>query len=229
LARKPDPDARPKLIAAARRAFAECGVDNARIEDIAREAGVSKGAFYLHFSDKSALFEELVSQFFGVMSDLTLQRHEGCQELIAAVGPMTAADWQTHSPRRGAYDRFEHEHTVRSLQAMWRHRDVLRTILDQGGPRGRLVEQFVELARGTVAAQFEAAMAAGALRPDLDRELVSDLVIGMWLQLGRRMVRAPARPDFDAWARTVDSLTAEGLAMRDSAVSSNLILTPAAL
>lgn len=72
----------------------------------------------------------------------------------------------------------------------------------------------MELARGTVAAQFETAMDAGALRTDLDRELVSELVIGMWLQLGRRMVRAGVRPDFDRWARTVDALTAEGLAVR---------------
>lgn len=220
MARKPDPDAHSKLLAAARRAFAELGVENSRIEDIAREAGVSKGAFYLHFRDKEELFEQLVSQFFAVMGDLTLQRHEGCNELIQRAGAMAPEDWQTCSARRVAFDRFEHEHTVRSLQAMWRHRDVLRAILDHGGLRGRVVEQFMELTRGTVAAQFETAMEAGALRKDLDRELVSDLVIGMWMQLGRRMVRAAQRPDFDGWARTVNSLTTEGLAMRDSPVIS---------
>ena len=97
---------------------------------------------------------------------------------------------------------------------------MLRAILDHGGLRGRVVERFVELARLTVAAQFETAMDAGALRTDLDRELVSDLVIGMWLQLGRRMVHASVRPDFDRWASTVDSLTAEGLAIHDSPVIS---------
>lgn len=223
MARKPDLDARPKLLAAARRAFGDVGVESARIEDIAREAGMSKGAFYLHFQDKDALFGELVGQFFAVMTDLTVQRHEACQELVARVGALAAEDWRSHSPRRQAFDRLEHEHTVRSLQAMWRHRDVLRAILDHGGLRGKIVAQFVDLARHTVAAQFETAMDAGALRSDLDRELVSDLVIGMWLQLGRRMVHAATRPDFDVWARTVDSLTAEGLAVREAAQSPLLL------
>ena len=217
MARKPDPDASSKLLAAARRAFADVGVDHARVEDISRAAGLSKRAFYLHFREKHAVFEDLCSQFFGVMTDLVAQRHEACQELVARAGALTAVDWRSHSPRRVTYEQFEHEHTVRSLQGLWRHRDVLRAILDHGGLRGRIVEQFVELARATVAVQFETAMDAGALRTDLDRELVSDLVIGMWLQLGRRMVRASARPDFDRWARTVDALTAEGLAVRTPA------------
>jgi len=215
MARKTDHDARPKLVAAARRVFGEVGVDAARIEDIAREAGISKGSFYSHFPGKDAIFSELVSQFFAVMTDLTLQRHEATQELIQSVGALTAEDWYGATPRRLAFDKLEHAHTVRCLQGMWRHRDILRAILDHGGLRGRIVEQFIALAAESVAAQVEASARAGALRGDLDHELVSELVIGMWLQLGRRMVRTTTRPDFEVWARTVDAITSQGLAVQD--------------
>ena len=55
---------------------------------------------------------------------------------------------------------------------------------------------------------------AGALRADLPADLVSELIIGMYLQLARRMTRSATRPDFELWARTTDTLMVEGLAAR---------------
>lgn len=196
MARKPDPEARPKLVAAARKVFGEVGVDAARIEDIAREAGISKGSFYLHFSGKDALFDELLGQFFAVLADIVAQRNEAFTERIGAA-PAALAE-------------LEHAYTVRSMQAMWRHRDVLRAVLDHGGLRGRIIEHYVGLGAQTVATLVQGT--ATTARSGIDADLASELVVGMWLQLARRMVRAPARPDFDLWARTVASITAYGLA-----------------
>lgn len=215
MARKPDPEARPKLLAAARHAFAEVGVDAARVEDIARAAGLSKGAFYLHFPSKDAAFEELVGSFFAVMQDLTVQRNDACRELEERIGAMSPRDWGTGSERAVAFASLEQHHTVRALQTMWRHRDVLRVILGQStGARAEVLDRLVDMARQMLSRQFEVPMAAGVLRDDLDRDLVSELVLGMYLQLARRMTRAATRPDFDRWARTVDALMTEGLAAR---------------
>jgi AcrR family transcriptional regulator len=49
-----------ELLAAALRVFAERGFAAARLEDVAREAGVSKAALYLYFESKQAIFEALV-------------------------------------------------------------------------------------------------------------------------------------------------------------------------
>ena len=38
--------------------FGDHGLANARLEDIAKRAGVSKGTIYLYFPNKEALFEE---------------------------------------------------------------------------------------------------------------------------------------------------------------------------
>ena len=53
---------RRKLLAAARRIFARDGFEAARIEDIALEAGHTRGAFYANFKTKEDLFLALLEQ-----------------------------------------------------------------------------------------------------------------------------------------------------------------------
>lgn len=213
--RKPDPDARRKLLAAARAAFAEVGVDAARIEDVSRAAGYSKGAFYLHFESKEEAFREIVTAFFAVMQDLAQQRHEAAAELVAEIGPLAELDLRMGSPRLARWREFDHTHSVTTLQALWRHRDVLRCVLEHKSGGAALLDRFVDLARASLAAQLQVAGECGGIRRDLDPELVSELLIGLYLQLGRRMARLNARPDLDAWARHVDTLVREGISARD--------------
>ncbi len=52
---------RDAIVAAALEEFAARGFAAARLEDVARRAGVGKGTIYLHFLDKEALFRELVT------------------------------------------------------------------------------------------------------------------------------------------------------------------------
>jgi TetR/AcrR family acrAB operon transcriptional repressor len=49
-----------RILDAAAALFVHYGYDKTTVSDIAREAGVSKGAIYLHFESKDALFEELL-------------------------------------------------------------------------------------------------------------------------------------------------------------------------
>lgn len=211
MARKADPDARRKLLDAAREAFAVHGVAGARIEDIAHAAGLSKGSFYLHFDSKEAAFDELVSGLFAVMQDIQVQRHDACNELAASIGVLTAEDRATDSPRRRAWAEVEHLWSVRTLEALWRHRDVVRAVLYHAPD---VLDRFGELIHQLVAGQLQAAAELGGLRADLDLPLVSDLILGAWLQLSRRLLRSPRKPDFDAWARTIDVFTSEGIATR---------------
>ncbi|WP_304170199.1 TetR/AcrR family transcriptional regulator [Phenylobacterium aquaticum] len=51
---------RAKVLAAARRLFSECGYEGATIRDIATEAGMSTGAVFANFTDKSDLFREIM-------------------------------------------------------------------------------------------------------------------------------------------------------------------------
>jgi AcrR family transcriptional regulator len=52
---------RDAILAAALEEFSARGYAAARLEDMAQRAGVGKGTIYLHFRDKEALFQELVT------------------------------------------------------------------------------------------------------------------------------------------------------------------------
>src|SRR6187455_3729116 len=51
---------REAILAAALDEFSSRGFEAARLEDVARRAGVAKGTIYLYFRDKENLFQELV-------------------------------------------------------------------------------------------------------------------------------------------------------------------------
>ena len=51
---------REAILSAALEEFAARGFEAARLDDVARRAGVAKGTIYLYFRDKEALFQELV-------------------------------------------------------------------------------------------------------------------------------------------------------------------------
>lgn len=56
----PAEDRRKAILAAALAVFSEGGFAQARLDDVARKAGIAKGTVYLYFPTKEALFEELI-------------------------------------------------------------------------------------------------------------------------------------------------------------------------
>lgn len=64
----PKPDVsherREQIITAATTAFAKTGFSKTRMEDIARESGLSKGALYLYFKSKDEIFAGILDTFF---------------------------------------------------------------------------------------------------------------------------------------------------------------------
>ena len=61
------PEARPEeILDAALHVFGERGFTAAKLEDVAKRAGVCKGTVYLYFDSKEALFREMVRAKIGV-------------------------------------------------------------------------------------------------------------------------------------------------------------------
>ena len=74
------------IIAAARRTFARRGVTRTTFERIAEEAGVSRGAIYWHFANKTALFDAMREQVSVPLidrGDYTLLGDTGADPLTA--------------------------------------------------------------------------------------------------------------------------------------------------
>lgn len=64
-----EPDTKTKIIEAAQSEFAEFGLAGARVDRIARKAGVNKAMLYYHFHSKEELYKEVVRRFFEHLSD----------------------------------------------------------------------------------------------------------------------------------------------------------------
>jgi TetR/AcrR family acrAB operon transcriptional repressor len=62
-----------RILAAASKLFMHFGFDKTTVSDIARDAGVSKGAIYLHFESKDLLLEALIIQELKVYAERWLE------------------------------------------------------------------------------------------------------------------------------------------------------------
>jgi AcrR family transcriptional regulator len=68
--------ARSRWVEEGLRALGAGGPDNIRIETIARRLGVTKGGFYWHFDDRSALLEDVLDAWERLLLDEVIERVE---------------------------------------------------------------------------------------------------------------------------------------------------------
>ncbi|HEY3012928.1 MAG TPA: TetR family transcriptional regulator [Gemmatimonadales bacterium] len=75
------PEARPEeILDAAQKVFGKSGFARAKLDDVARLAGVSKGTLYLYFDSKETLFREMVRAKIVALvaeSEAVLEAHAG--------------------------------------------------------------------------------------------------------------------------------------------------------
>ena len=81
---------RARLVAAAEDVISETGYGAMRVEEVVRRAGVAKGTFFAHFSDKDALMDRLIgARIDSILDDLATQERPGSiQDLISALAPL---------------------------------------------------------------------------------------------------------------------------------------------
>jgi AcrR family transcriptional regulator len=189
------------VLAAARDAFARIGLERARVEDIARAAGISKGAFYLHFPSKEDAFREIVVRFLGALDDHARRRHE-LEERLA----------RDASARPAEVLEAELAIDVELLELLWRNRQVV-AMLD-GASRTTYRDLLGDLRgrmRALVARRILDRQRAGALRGDVDPDVIGDIVVGIYEDVARRMADLRERPDLAGWARTLLVVMYEGV------------------
>jgi AcrR family transcriptional regulator len=112
---------RQAILHAALEEFSRRGFAAARLDDVARRAGVAKGTIYLYFKDKESLFQELV-----------------LSELTPVVGALEAA-LASDLPLRAIIDRAS-DLFVREIYGTHR-KQILRLIISEG-PRFPALAEF---------------------------------------------------------------------------------------
>jgi len=215
--RPPDPHARDALVAAARAEFAKKGLRGARIEDITAACGLSKGAFYLHFDSKEALFQTLVDAFMEEMTVCADCRIEGATRLFKEHGRITPEDFRRGTPRLVRFIDYECAEDLRVLEALWKYRDVCDVLISgcQGTKFEGLLWEVLDAEQVRVADVHRQFQEAGVCRDDVPAELFGALVIGTYLLVAKTMARAKDKPDLEMWARTLQRLIREGSLPRD--------------
>ena len=141
---------REAILAAAFEEFSAKGFAAARLDDVAKRAGVAKGTIYLHFKDKESLFRELIRA-----------------EMTPVAGALEAA-FAADLPLRAIVDRAM-DVFVREIYNT-RRRQVMRLIITEG-PRFPVLAEFYYrevLARiiRAVRARLRRAVARGELADD---------------------------------------------------------------
>jgi AcrR family transcriptional regulator len=212
MGRPPRPDLHDALLDAARAEFARRGLERARIEDISRRAGASKGAFYLHFRSKEAALEELLQRFYGAMEDQARGRQEAEERFQRAQAGVSG------ELRYARQLDFDCSVDAALLETLWRNREILTVIESAGATRLRRgLSEFRHRMHAWVAARMAEKQAAGAMRPDVDPAVLGDVLVGSYEYLARRMLEMAERPDFRLWIRSFLTLLYQGLLPRPAA------------
>ncbi|MDC7785936.1 TetR/AcrR family transcriptional regulator [Rhodoplanes sp. TEM] len=186
----PDPrDARAEKAAQRREAILKAALDEfsdrgfaaARLDDVAKRAGVAKGTIYLYFEDKEALFQELITTMMGpLIADLKALSTQGL-------------------PPRAALERLLAVFAREVLGT--ERRRVLRLVLSDGPRFPRVAEfhyrQVVEPALGAIRSLLARAAARGEVHPRLAEfpqlVIAPGLMAVVWASLFDRF--APLDPE----------------------------------
>jgi AcrR family transcriptional regulator len=187
-----------ELLRAAEAEFAEHGLVAAKVEAITARAGVSKGAFYLHFDGKEDCFRLIVESF--------LARFATCVELPFDLD--SAMPSSIHELEERVLP-----HNVAILEVCWQSRALLRMLLEGGGgtPHAYLVEEFRERTRKQAEDWIHKAVEQGLYRSDIDPKVISGLISGAHERLVQDLIRQEKKPDIVAWCRQVFDLFTRGL------------------
>jgi AcrR family transcriptional regulator len=183
LSRIADPKSKSALLKAAEEVFSERGVAGAKIEDITRQAGVSKGAFYLHFESKEAAVKHIVEGWF-----------ERCASLFGAPNeyPDPPADPDVLLD-------FCIERDVQLYEFVWQTRPTMKIIHSCQGEYEYLSDAFREDMRRRNREWLELWRQDGLIRPEINIELAAILMSGAHDELSGTMIKAAHKPPIEEW------------------------------
>ena len=195
-ARMPDPDRAGQILDAAFSVFARLGFGPARMEDVAAEAGLSKGALYLYFSSKDQLIDALVDRMVELeMRQLaSIDREGSASARLQNLGNDYVEALVRMEPLAGAilemYARATHHRPVQLALQRYLAGFIgeLAGLVAEGVAQG----EFRDVDPGTVAASILGLLEGLGLLWTIDPERVPVIAV---TREGLRLLLAGLRPD----------------------------------
>jgi AcrR family transcriptional regulator len=182
---------------AAEEVFAEKGIALAKVEEITRRAGLSKGAFYLHFDSKEDAFKEVVESFLARCAAI-FQGPQGIRDDALPRDPEAMLKY--------TLDRDE-----QIFDFLWQNRAFIAIVESCNGPHRYLRDAFLEEMRKNTVAWCELWQARGLWRRDVDVQVLSTLLVGAYRALVQKMVTMQTRPPLRQWVSEAQTLFVRGL------------------
>ena len=139
---------RQKVLAAARQMFAEQGYEGATIRDIATAAGMSTGAVFANFTDKSDLFCDIMDTDMVMLIAAIEEATAGETQVEAALTKVFTSAFRFYQSQlplaRAAFSVAwtpDHGQDVRNLPSLTRLKALITEQLEAGVARGELVAE----------------------------------------------------------------------------------------
>jgi AcrR family transcriptional regulator len=158
---------RSAILAAALDEFTARGFEGARLDDVAKRAGIAKGTIYLYFADKETLFQELVrSMVHPVLGRLEKLREVDIPARVLVETLLTTFVREVYGTRR---------------------KDIIRLILSEGPRFPAIAEFYYREVIGPVLGIVRPILARGAERGELPNDalarfpqlIVAPLLVGI--------------------------------------------------
>ena len=201
MSRTPDLLAKISLLRAAEEVFAEKGILLAKVEEITRRAGLSKGAFYLHFDSKEDAFKEVVESFLARCAAL----FQGPHELEHSI-PHDA-----HGMLAFILDRDE-----QTFEFLWQNRAIVSIIEHCSGEQEYLLQMFLDGMAGVTRSWCELWQRRGLFRKDFDLDVIATFLVGAYRALVRRMIASETRPPIRQWLTDAQGFLIGGMGTESS-------------
>jgi AcrR family transcriptional regulator len=166
---------RAKVLTAARRLFSEEGYEGATIRDIAAAAGMSTGAVFANFTDKSDLFREIMLADMVALGDAmreAAQRAKGVDDTLLKMFNAGYAFYKSQMPLARA-----------AFSVGWTPEEGPQ--LRNSEPSQQLVEQIVE--------QLSAGVARGELSQEAEVKLRGQMLFEAYLSNYKQAI-------FEGWS-----------------------------
>jgi AcrR family transcriptional regulator len=156
-------ETRQLILNAARRLFAQKGMEECTIRDIAREAGVSPASVVVHFKSKTALLEEALNRDIEkTLSELTASMPEDL-DLLDRLMHLAKGFFRLYDQNRNLY------------RALIRH-----TIFEPAGETPNIAnvsELYLRFLSGLV----EEGQARGIIKPEVDATIAAGAIFSLYL------------------------------------------------
>lgn len=154
-------DSKNRILEAAIDLFADNGYRGTKISDIVKAAGLTQAAFYLYFSSKESIFQEILERFY-----MRLEEHLQAAVMPSAIEP-------------GEFSMRIRSNIESILIIFQEHPKATRIFLTEE----RSIDEIEILIHQAIASNLKQHQSMGLIRNDLSPQMMANGMIGLFIQV----------------------------------------------